>query len=118
MTAPVPFEARVRPLIAAATPAPWAWDAPANWHGVALRIAPAEDMGKIIATIDTGWGKRTREANAGLIRAAVNTAAACADLAEAVRALRHYDDPTVLLKASELAPVLAALSRLDAAGSA
>ena len=42
-----------------------------------------------------------------------NAAPEIAALVEAGDALRHYDDPTVLLKASELAPLRAALSRLE-----
>lgn len=79
----------LRALIEKATPGPWAWDSPANWCGISDRVAPAANMGQVIATVDTsGWGKRRGNTNSALIVAAVNNLPSLLDIAEAVRAVK------------------------------
>ncbi len=96
----------------AATGAPW------EHHGDDMRGT------SIVADGGGAWAARVTicrntaasamgAANARLIVLLRNAAPEIAALVEAGDALRHYDDPTVLLKASELAPLRAALSALD-----
>lgn len=132
MTAPVPYESRVRPLIAAATPAPWvAYDYP-------------DCITTFVEGVNTGNGYdgEMKVEDARLIVALRSTAAASADLAEAVRAYKdatdrreayeaefremwEADKPHHSHKVAALLTVetnayramLAALSRLDSAAS-
>lgn len=121
MTTPVPYESRVRPLIAAAGPVPWMFDG-----------AVLTDAGCRVVSDDIWQDAR----DARLIVTAVNTAAASADLAEAVRALtkaivtaRRFrapdcDDETTIIPTPKWDAIMsahmdavAALSRLDSAAS-
>ena len=119
MTAPVPYESRVRPLIAAASRAPWMSDAPNCLITDASREIVVDDV-----SLDHN--------NAALVVTTVNTAAASADLAEAVRAYRDATDMRETFAAegnrSEYAvacvnetnayrAMFAALARLDSAAS-
>lgn len=100
----------LRALIEKATPGPWAWDSPANWCGISDRVAPAANMGQVIATVDTsGWGKRRGNTNSALIVAAVNNLPSLLDIAEAVRALRDGGDLD-----PEYGPDVKVLAALDA----
>lgn len=149
MTSPVPYESRVRPLIAAATPAPW--EARGRYAEPAVRGPSGEsviDIGDDGACSDPdccggpSYHVEISDANARLIVTAVSTAAASADLAEAVRAYKdatdrreayeaefremwEADKPHHSHKVAALLTVetnayramLAALSRLDSAAS-
>lgn len=123
MTSPVPYESRVRPLIAAATPAPW--EARGRYAEPAVRGPSGEsviDIGDDGACSDPdccggpSYHVEISDANARLIVTAVSTAAASADLAEAVRA---YRDDCGWEKAGDprFDAMLAALYRLDSAAS-
>lgn len=109
MTSPVPYESRVRPLIAAATPAPWLRSAhyPTEINNGRFLIC------KMMANVAHD---ATLYEDRDLIVTAVNTAAASADLAEAVRA---YRDDCGWEKAGDprFDAMLAALYRLDSAAS-
>lgn len=85
MTSPVPYESRVRPLIAAATPAPWLRSAhyPTEINNGRFLIC------KMMANVAHD---ATLYKDRDLIVTAVNCAAASADLAEAVRAYRDATD--------------------------
>jgi len=103
MTSPVPYESRVRPLIAAATPAPWGINTLSGMY-VVVEDADEEFVAGSVEPPD-----------ASLIVTTVNTAAASADLAEAVRA---YKNSGPLRAQERFDAMLAALARLDAAGGA
>lgn len=99
------FASRLRELSAAATPVPWEFEAPCHVDGWGASVCEL-------------LGNGTDAANAAFITFTRNRAERIADVVEAVAALRHYDDPTVLLKAAELAPLFAALDALDRADAA
>ena len=133
MTSPVPYESRVRPLIAAATPAPW--EARGRYAEPAVRGPSGEsviDIGDDGACSDPdccggpSYRVEISDANARLIVTAVSTAAASADLAEAVRSVVNEAGQEIVFEGARCVVVSpeaidalrAALSRLDAAGGA
>jgi hypothetical protein len=103
---PVPYESRVRPLIAAASQVPWCF-VPGD------RYLVVEDANTLFVA------GSVEPRNVALLSTAVNTAAASADLAEAVRAYGDclkgaFVPATAALRRDAM---LAALARLDSAAS-
>ena len=119
MTSPVPYESRVRPLIAAATPAPWLRSAhyPTEINNGRFLIC------KMMANVAHD---ATLYKDRDLIVTAVNCAAASADLAEAVRGAVNEAGQEIVFEGARCVVVSpeaidalrAALSRLDAAAGA
>lgn len=58
-----------------ATPGPWLWDEPDNWHGLSARVC-TEKYEPIAQVQKSGWGRGVGNRNAALITAARNLDAA------------------------------------------
>lgn len=115
----------LRENLAAASPAPWEWRSNDSGYPVELLsegvgvLRPAIHVGtldgKLAAHISNdGDSAEDTHPDFTLIVLLRNAAPEIAAVLQAACALRHYDDPTVLLNASELAPLRAALAALDA----
>ena len=139
MTTPHPFAALVRKLDAEASKAPWEayeCDGPTGFKGTQAEylrttpdgfgsgcsafgiLEPSPNFGNVahVGALYHNGRVRVEEerANARAIVTLRNAAPEVAALVEAAGALRHYDDPTVLFRAAELAPIFAALDALAA----